>query len=162
MISSAPAETRKPLSAATPFVASIQRLFATMLKIPVSVGAPIPKTGSASTADVSAVIGFSGMTVGSIVLALPRAVSTRLVGAFVGVPIAFGAPHFSDAIGELLNIIAGGARQSFGADTFMTVPNVVLGEGHSFSLLSDAPTTVIPCTTADGNFVLEITGRHPA
>jgi chemotaxis protein CheX len=67
-----------------------------------------------------------------------------------------GTADFTDAVGELANMIAGGAKKHLGNAASITVPSVIIGKGHQIARLSDVPCLVIPCTTAAGDFAVEI------
>jgi chemotaxis protein CheX len=79
-----------------------------------------------------------------------------LVAAFAGCAIEPGTPDFSDAIGELANMIAGGAKKHLGANANITVPSVIIGPGHQIARLSGVPCIVIPCSTPAGDFAVEV------
>jgi CheY-specific phosphatase CheX len=59
-------------------------------------------------------------------------------------------------------MIAGGAKKAFGVMANITVPNVIIGAGHMIARLSDVPCVVIPCTTAVGNFAVEVNIKQVA
>jgi CheY-specific phosphatase CheX len=63
--------------------------------------------------DVSGVIGMSGDVTGSVVLSFPQATAENLVALFGGSKADMGSPEFADAIGELVNMVAGGAKAMF-------------------------------------------------
>ena len=84
---------------------------------------------------------------------LGRKLSSRFVA---GMEIEANSPDFADAIGELSNMIAGGAKKDLGALATITVPTVVIGANHCVARLSDVPCIVIPCATPAGDFAVEI------
>jgi chemotaxis protein CheX len=81
---------------------------------------------------------------------------TKLASTFAGTELAPGTPEFSDAVGELANMIAGHAKSSLGMSASITVPTVVIGKGHYLARLSGVPCCVIPCTTPVGDFAIEV------
>ncbi len=70
--------------------------------------------------------------------------------------LEFGTPDFADAVGELANMIAGGAKRHLGNLASITVPSVVIGSGHVIARLTDVPCIVIPCQTDAGSFAVEV------
>ena len=64
---------------------------------------------------------------------------------------------FTDAIGELANMVAGGAKSQFeGMDISISLPNVVIGQAHVVSATKKSPRIIIPCTTDVGPFEVEV------
>lgn len=145
----------------TPFIASIQHVFSTMLQLPVSVGEPRVKTGTAATYDVSGIIGMSGDVTGSIVLSFPKGTAERLVSLFCGSELTSSSPDFADAVGELVNMVSGNAKANFqGKKVSISCPSVVVGPDHTVSTQSETPCVVIPCTTDCGELAIEIAIRE--
>ncbi len=143
-----------------PIVNSIRAVFTTMVKLTVTIERPQVKTNPGATYDVSGVIGLSGDLIGSIVVSFQREAAARIVSQFAGAPIEGDSPDFPDAVGELANMIAGGAKKALGGVASISVPNVILGPGHQVARLSDVPCLVVPCRTDAGNFAVEISIKH--
>ena len=142
----------------TPFIASVQNVFSTMLNLPVEVGEPDIKTDPAPSFDVSGIIGMSGDVAGSVVLSFPMNTAARVVATFAGQEMGPKDQDFSDAVGELVNMVCGGAKGMFqNKKVSISCPNVVIGTGHTVARLKDVPTVVIPCSTDCGQFVIEVT-----
>jgi chemotaxis protein CheX len=139
-----------------PFINSVRSVFATMVKVTTEVEKPRLKMQPAPSYDVSSIIGFSGQIVGSVVVSFQREAAESLASAFAGSPMKLADSDFPDAIGELANMIAGGAKTQLGSLASITVPNVVIGSGHVIARLSDVPCIVIPCKTPVGNFAVEV------
>lgn len=139
------------------FVGSIQNVFATMLQLPVTIDPPRVKDSPAGTYDISGIIGISGDVVGSVVLSFPRETACRVVALFTGSEIDPGHPDFADAIGELVNMISGGAKANFGgARTSISCPSVISGPGHVVATAKDTPCIAFPCRTDCGELLVEV------
>jgi chemotaxis protein CheX len=138
------------------FATSVREVFSTMLATTVTVGTPVRKTDPAPRHDISAVIGFSGNVVGSMVLSFDRSVASTIVQTFTGMPAAVDSQDFADAVGELANMVAGAAKKHFGTLASISLPSVILGAGHAVARLHDIPCIIIPCTTALGRFDIEV------
>ena len=145
-----------------PFVNSVRAVFSTMVGVQITVGRPVLKSQPAPSYDVSSIIGFSGEVVGSVVVSFQQAAALKLVEAFASTPIAADSPDFADAVGELANMIAGGAKKDLGSASSITVPNVIIGHGHTIARLSGVPCLVIPCTSPVGDFAVEVNIKQVA
>jgi len=147
----------------TPFIKSVQNVFATMLQLPVEVEEPHVKAKPGTTHDVSAIIGMSGDCVGSVVLSFEIDSAVRIVSLFTGMEIDKDSPDFADAVGELANMISGGAKALFnGRRAEISTPSVVLGSGHVVASQKDVPEVVLPCVTDCGRFAIEVSIRERA
>jgi len=142
----------------TPFVTSVQNVFSTMLQLPVTVGEPSLHTKPAPSHDVSGIIAMSGEVIGSVVLSFPEEAAVAIVALFCGERLESKDPDFADAVGELVNMVSGGAKASFPANraVAMSTPNVVVGAGHHIVRSKDIPCIAIPCTTDCGTFTIEV------
>lgn len=140
-----------------PFVRSISNTFETLCSLPVSVGKPQIKGDEGPGTDVSGVIGFSGDAAGCVVLHFDFDTASKIATNFAGIDITPDHPDFADAIGELANMVAGGAKAKFdGLDISISLPNVIVGENHNVSASRVAPRIVVPCDTQAGQFQVEI------
>jgi chemotaxis protein CheX len=139
------------------FVRSIRNTFQTMCGLEVAAGKPQLKTNDDPATDVSGVIGFSGDAAGSVVLHFSFDVASKTASAFAGTTIDANHPDFADAIGELANMVAGGAKSQFeGLNISISLPNVIVGKNHNVSVSKSSPRLVVPCRTSVGEFCVEI------
>ena len=146
----------------TPFVKSIQNVFSTMLQLPVSVNDPHIKNSTTPTHDVSGIIGMSGDVVGTIILSFKSDAAESIVALFCGEKLESGTADFADAVGELVNMVSGGAKAMFTdtKDVSISCPSVIVGKDHGVALPSDVPCVIIPCSTDCGEFVIEVAIRE--
>lgn len=139
------------------FVKSIRNTFETMCALSVTTGKPELKTGIDPYSDVTGVIGFSGDAAGSVVLHFRFEAASRIASRFAGVEITPQHPDFADAVGELANMVAGGAKAHFeGLNISISLPSVIVGEKHNVSASKSAPRLIVPCTTEVGVFHVEV------
>lgn len=139
-----------------PFIESTKAVFSTMLRSEVSFGRP-RMLDAPPRFDVSGIIGMSGDVVGAVVLSLPAEVAVRIVERFAGAPFEVGTDDFSDAVGELVNMISGGAKAKFtNKSVSISCPSVVIGKGHTVQRPSKTPCVSIPCRTQFGNFSIDV------
>ena len=140
-----------------PFILATEETFRTMLKSEAKPGKPSLKSTPSPSYDVSGIIGLSGDAIGAIVLSFPRIVALKVVSALLGTEIKIVGPEVSDGIGELANIVAGSAKQYMkGLHVTISLPNVVIGKGHTVVTLQNATAFVVPFTSASGPFAMEV------
>ena len=143
-----------------PFMNSIKNVFGTMLKTKVGFGQPSLKQQGQMSHGVSGIISFTGSVGGTIVVSMPIDVASEAIHRFTGVTLPADDPDFIDAIGELVNMIAGGAKASFGRDDVaISCPSVVVGQDHQLFQRKDQAIIIVPCQSDAGNFVTEIALR---
>ena len=141
----------------TAFVEATQNVFQTMLRQELKFGKPVPGKFPHLNNEVSGIIGMTGDVEGTIVLSLPGPSAEKIVEAFVGSKMDTASEDFADAVGELVNMISGGAKAKFeGKDVRIGCPSVVIGEGHTVQQLSGSVCISIPCESACGSFSVDI------
>jgi chemotaxis protein CheX len=68
----------------------------------------------------------------------------------------------TDGIGELVNIVAGNAKQYLTQfNLSISLPKVVVGRNHSVASMSGVPTIVVPIISSLGEFAMEISLKTP-
>ncbi|MEO1235366.1 MAG: chemotaxis protein CheX [Planctomycetota bacterium] len=143
-----------------PFVESVTNVFETMLQLEVQVGTPSIKPSDADAHDVSGIIGLSGDVEGTIVLGFPTATAERAVAVFTGMELDSTHEDFPDAIGELVNMVSGGAKAKFtGRKASITCPSVIVGKHHTVSGRKDITTIHIPVECDLGEFSVDVSIR---
>ena len=145
-----------------PFVNSVRSVFTTMVKIPTTVERPHLKTEGSASYDVSAIVGFSGMILGNVVVSFQRDAAVKLVNSFAGMEIDPSTPDFADAVCELANMVAGAAKKDLGHEARISIPSVIIGAGHHIARLTDVPCLVVPCKTPVGDFAVEVSIKEAA
>ena len=147
-----------------PFIKTTKNLFETMFQMDVAVSAPAIKPDLAPSFDVSGIIGLSGDVEGNVVLSFPMATARRIVSLFTGMDMANESEEdLSDAVGELVNMIAGGAKAQFeGRKVSISTPSVVIGKDHQVYGKRDAVCVAIPCSCDCGEFNVEVSFMNVA
>ena len=131
-----------------------------MLQLPVQVSTPALKQDGDATYDVSAIIGMSGAVDGAVVLSFPTATAERIVSLFAGEELTHAHEDFADAVGELANMVCGGAKAQFtGEIVNISCPSVVVGSGHVVFKDREATSITIPCTCDCGEFNIDVSIR---
>ena len=147
----------------TAFVEATKKVFQTMLGLEVTFGDPVPGKLPHLANDVSAIIRMTGGVIGIVVLSLPMASAEEIVSAFVGSPVDRKSDDFTDAVGELVNMISGNAKVNFvGEQVCLSRPSVVLGEGNTVQQPSGSVCVSIPCRSSCGDFAIDVSLKKVA
>lgn len=145
------------VSYVNPFIKASCETFKTMLAMDLKVLNPELKSNAKHTFDVSGVIGLSGEAQGIISLSFPKDLALKIVSALLGTPITTVGADLTDGIGEIVNIIAGYAKQYLTEYKLsISLPNVVIGSGHQIAVPSGVPTIIVPLECSLGKFAVEI------
>jgi chemotaxis protein CheX len=143
-----------------PFVNSVINTLATMAgKTPVRL-APSLKQDNRAKGDISGIIGFAGKSVhGSVALSFPQATALKIYSLMLGENVTTINEAVQDIVGELANIVAGGAKTEFekeGMAFHISIPTVVVGRNHSIIHKCSTPVVLIPFRLESCDFVMEI------
>lgn len=112
-----------------------------------------------TTYDISAIIGLTGETSGSIIISMPEKLACKIAANMLMEDVPAMNRAVEDAIGEIGNIVVGDARRSLIQDGFslsISIPTVVIGSGHKISRSGDVPCIAIPFTTEFGDFEVNV------
>ena len=143
-----------------PFISSITNAMETMLGVTVEMQPIFLKSEKLTHGDVSGIIGFGGKDIsGSVVLSFPTDTALKVYEKMMGEPAMRIDSDVQDTIGELANIVAGGAKKDFSEDGLsfhISIPTVVVGKNHSLGYKIDIPAVVIPFKIGKNSFTLEV------
>lgn len=138
-----------------PFVRSLGNVFSTMLQVNITADAPRFKDPTNPCFDVSGIIGLSEDVTGAVVLSFPADTAERIVELFAGAKLEVDDPDFADAVGELVNMVAGGAKVEFeDRRVSISCPSVIVGSNHRVFQQKNSPIIEIPCECECGTFSL--------
>lgn len=143
-----------------PFLNATKNVIETMAQTKVKAGKPHLKENKVAYGEVTGVIGMSSETIsGSMIVSFSAAAILKIVAnMLMEEPRAKIDDEVVDAVGEITNMICGGAKAELAKVNHkfdLATPTMVVGKGVEISYYSSAPTIVIPFETADGNFVVE-------
>lgn len=142
------------------FIESVQSVFESMLETEVSLGKVSLNSSHITAFDISGIIGLSGDVIGCVVVSFPMDTALAAYKAFAGEEIDPMDPNFFDAIGEVTNMIAGGAKAKFeGMDISIGLPTVIMGSQHCVNAPQNVPFITVPCHCSLGNFAIEVAFR---
>jgi len=143
-----------------PFINSLINTFEMMMAMH-----PEPKDAQAkgndtTHGDITGIVGFAEKNViGSVAISFPMDVAIRLYNAMTGEAVSEISRDVEDSIGELCNIVAGGAKTVFAAQglTFhISIPSVIVGRKHSITHKIETPVFVVPFGLEGMEFIMEI------
>jgi chemotaxis protein CheX len=139
------------------FILATRDTFSKMLTLQVEAGKPFLLTEGANMKDISGMIGLSGTIKGAVVIGFPEQVALKMANKFLGENFTQLGPDVSDAVGELVNIIAGYVKKFVQNEKFgISLPSIARGPKHMVYMPKYAPTIVIPFDCVElGPFVLE-------
>jgi len=128
-----------------PFLTSTINVFRTMVGCELTRGEPFRLKGAQPAHEISGIIGLSGKAIGTVVLSLGRRVALSATGAMLGETPPDLNADVVDAIGELTNIIAGGAKAQLEQfEMSVTLPSVIMGRNHTVAFPRGITPIAIP------------------
>jgi chemotaxis protein CheX len=89
--------------------------------------------------DISGVIGLTGEARGAVVVSMKRDLALKLTAMITGQDNPASGDEIVDAVGELVNIIAGNAKQGL-EESFrlvISLPTIAEGKGHKIKWPGD-------------------------
>ena len=133
-----------------PFLTSALAFFRDYLGMQIENGMPYLEPEPENIGGISGIISLTGDVRGSIVLNFPRATAFEVAGAFAGISFRAVSKVFIDAVGEMVNIVAGSAKQHTESRIDISVPGVVVGDNYKLCWGQDIPVVAIPLGTPYG------------
>ena len=116
-----------------PFIDVAKNTFINFLGTELRVGRPyLKKSDAVNEWDISGVISLSGEVRGAVVISMKNPLATRLTGMLTGENHKSTDEDVIDAIGEIINIIAGNAKKGLeeAYRLIISLPTIVEGPGH--------------------------------
>ncbi|WP_094752500.1 chemotaxis protein CheX [Psychromonas sp. CD1] len=143
-----------------PFLSSFINVLQTMAQIEIKPGRPSLKKNVTAHGDVSGLIGMVGSTVnGSFAISLEEKLALNIFRLMVGDTLSKIDDDIIDMVGEIVNMVAGGAKRQLGEKGFnfdMATPIVVSGPAHSIKHQVNGVKVLMPFSSKYGNAFLEI------
>ncbi len=109
--------------------------------------------------DISGVIGLAGQASGFVVISMSEKLAFKVLENFLGETKTEVDDDVMDAIGEILNMIAGGAKQIFSKNGIrfkISIPNVVVGKDHKVGKQKNIKCLGMSFNVGDDSFVIEV------
>lgn len=109
--------------------------------------------------DVTGVIGLAGeREQGSMAIVFTKPAILQIVSSMLGEEFSEVNSDILDCVGELTNMISGGARASLaklGMKFEMALPTMIQGDHHIVAHKTGAPVICIPFSIEKGDFYIE-------
>jgi chemotaxis protein CheX len=140
-----------------PFLTSTILVFDSMLHCKLERGTPYLKNGTQPQHEVSGMIGLSGKAQGTVVLGLSREAAISAAEVLLQErPLEING-DVTDAVGELVNIIAGSAKAMLEhLDMKVSLPTVITGKFHCIEFPTKVTPICIPFQCAWGDITVEV------
>ncbi|RJG47912.1 chemotaxis protein CheX [Motilimonas pumila] len=143
-----------------PFLTSLLNVLETMAQLKLSPGKPKLKNDTLARGDVSGLIGMvSPETKGSFSITFEEGLALEVMSRMLGEKPAGINDEVSDMVGEITNMVTGGAKRLLadkGFDFDMATPVVVSGKAHTISHKSEGKKVLMPFTSEFGSAYIEI------
>jgi len=108
-----------------------------------------------------ALIGLSGPARGTVALSFPTETAVGIVNRLLGTQTKVIDDTVSDAIAEVVNIVAGGAKAKLkigdGAALDLSLPTVVRGDSYDVDYPSNSVWLEVPFESDLGSFSMRVT-----
>jgi chemotaxis protein CheX len=143
-----------------PVLETIVNVLVQMASMQPEAGKPYIKQDQKALGVVTGIIDLvSKQATGSIAISFGGPLAFELVKRMLRAEVSEVDDMVEDLVGELANIVAGGAKgklEEQGFDFQLSLPRVVSGEGHMVEHKQKAPTVVLPFSSDAGEFFVEI------
>ncbi len=142
-----------------PFLEATLNVLKTMAFIEAKPDKPYLKKEGGPHGDVTGLIGMAGQEVsGSMALVFTNSTILQIASAMLGEEFTEVNQDVLDCVGELTNMISGGARAGLaklGMRFEMAIPNMIKGSNHLVEHKTKAPIVIIPFEIDSGTFYIE-------
>jgi chemotaxis protein CheX len=128
-----------------PFIESVYDLFTTMLGSTAKRGVLGLSRGDSDPSEITALIGLSGPARGVVALSFPVATALAISNRLSGMESRVVDDTVSDAIAEVVNIVAGGAKGKFKLGDCpsidLSLPSIGIVRGKNYNVEYPTSTT---------------------
>ncbi len=140
-----------------PFINATIKVFKEFVGVDITSGQPFIFNHSENkyNYDISGIIGIAGHTMGIVVVSFPKMVALDLTSKATGEKVTIFDDTVIDLVGEVVNIIAGNAKQ--GLEQYklvISLPSIVKGVNHQITGVSGVPLIGIPFSYEKGDIFL--------
>lgn len=143
-----------------PFISAVVNALETMAGLSPVRGTPFLKEKFEALADMSGIIGFAGDMRGAVILCFPQDLAVHIYKSLTGEDPPGNDIHpVADAVGELANMVAGGAKgplSEMGLNIQISIPSVISGKNHIVMNSGDGPCLVVPFDLSGRTFYVQI------
>jgi len=142
------------------FLTAVLNILSTMAKMKAQPGTPAIKTDQLAKGDVTGLIGMAGdQAKGTLAVTFTKPVILAITERMLGEKLDTIDDTVTDMVGELTNMVTGGAKKLLSEKGYrfdMAIPSVISGKDHVVLHKSKKPIILIPFSTDEGNFFVEL------
>jgi chemotaxis protein CheX len=142
-----------------PFIEATLHVLSSLAFTKARAGKPYLKKDSVATGDVSGIVGLTGEASGTISVSFSEESIIAIVSKMFGEPVSEINEEVKDAVGEILNIVSGQARQKLearGISLRGAIPTVITGKNHTICHITKHAIIAVPFDTDNGKFTIEV------
>lgn len=142
-----------------PFIAATLQAVEVTTNLRPARGKPQVRMEHYAQGDVTAVINLTGPSRGTIALSLPASLAVRLYAEMVGEEASELTSEVLDGVGEIANMVAGGAKAVLSQQGFsftISIPEILVGKSRSIPHVGSDPCLVVPFHLGSDTFWLEV------
>lgn len=144
-----------------PFLDASVNLFREYLRFDLKNAPPYINQDHQDLNEVSAIIGLAGDIIGAVVLSFARETAIAIASRFSGQNYVALTKEVIDAVGELVNIIAGNAKKDlFDFRIEISLPGVITGSKYKINWPQGVPIITIPFESDAGAFTVNVSFRQ--
>ncbi len=139
-------------------IETVKEIYSTMIFMEVDYLDTSQFSGTLST-GVSSIIGLGGDIRGVICVHMETGAALKTTENLLGISLEEVDEDVKDAIGELVNMIAGGIKIYFSdndINTELAIPSTIAGKAYKIGGLSGATAVTVPFSTDGGSFKVEL------
>jgi chemotaxis protein CheX len=146
-----------------PFIESVDEMFTMMLSSTAVRGdIGVTKEVESNPREIIAMIGLSGHAKGMVSMAFPLSTALHMVNQLLGTETKSFDDSVADAVAEMVNIVAGGAKAKFkleeGQEPLkLSLPTVVRGKSYEVQFPKNAVWIEVPFESEFGPFQMQVT-----
>lgn len=140
-------------------IAATQEIFSTMIMMEVGGLSNSQDSVFVNTSNISTMLGLGGEIRGLLAIHFPEDVAIGITSNFLGMAVDGLNDDVRDAIGEIVNMVAGNLKVFLTQNrvqTELAIPTTVIGDSYRTSGLAGAHKVEIPFICKPGSFVVEL------
>ena len=130
-----------------PFIEATRHVLSSMAFTKSTAGKPYLKKDNIAQGDVTGIVGLIGEARGTISVSFSEECILAIVSNMFGEPIKEINDEVKDAVGEIINIVSGQARQKLettGRVIKGAIPTVISGKNHTITHITKQPIVAVP------------------
>ncbi|OGQ94676.1 MAG: hypothetical protein A2521_01515 [Deltaproteobacteria bacterium RIFOXYD12_FULL_57_12] len=140
-------------------VAATRDVFGTMLMLEALRGEAIRANSVSFPANVTGTLGMAGDVKGIVAIHCPEITALFVTSSLLGVEVQEINEEVRDAVGEIVNMIAGGIKAALAAEGIkisISIPTTITGQSYRVAGFAGAARLIIPFFVGVGDFWVEV------